>query len=123
MIPEEILVENEEHCIRIPMWGTSAPNLSNSVSVVLYEAPRRHGFEKMALTGAASSELESLEYRKAADTAVYCAGAAFFYGGTDLIPWGVPLQILFWGGLRFGKHKTFFDGRNHVLLYEKVQEA
>lgn len=25
-IPEEILVENEEHCIRIPMWGAiSAP--------------------------------------------------------------------------------------------------
>ena len=51
-IPEEILVENEEHCIRIPMWGDiRSLNLSNSVSVVLYEALRQHGFEKMALTG------------------------------------------------------------------------
>ena len=30
-IPEEILVENEEHCIRIPMWGDiRSLNLSNS---------------------------------------------------------------------------------------------
>lgn len=51
-IPEEILVENEEHCIRIPMWGDiRSLNLSNSVSVVLYEALRQHGVEKMALTG------------------------------------------------------------------------
>ena len=43
---------NEEHCIRIPMWGDiRSLNLSNSVSVVLYEALRQHGFEKMALTG------------------------------------------------------------------------
>lgn len=51
-IPEEILVENRERCIRIPMWGDiRSLNLSNSVSIVLYEALRQHGFEKMTLEG------------------------------------------------------------------------
>ena len=43
-IPEEILVENEENCIRIPMVGdTRSLNLSNSVAIVLYEALRLRG--------------------------------------------------------------------------------
>ena len=51
-IPEEILVENEDRCVRIPMWGDiRSLNLSNSVSIVLYEALRQQGFEKMALEG------------------------------------------------------------------------
>ncbi len=51
-IPEEILVEHEKQCIRIPMWGDiRSLNLSNSVAIVLYEALRQHGFEKMALNG------------------------------------------------------------------------
>ena len=51
-IPEEILVENEEHCIRIPMWGDiRSLNLSNSVAIVLYEALRQNGFENMKLQG------------------------------------------------------------------------
>lgn len=51
-IPEEILVENEECCVRIPMWGDiRSLNLSNSVSVVLYEALRQNGFEKMTMEG------------------------------------------------------------------------
>ena len=51
-IPEEILVENEDHCVRIPMWGEiRSLNLSNSVAVVLYEALRHNDFEKMALEG------------------------------------------------------------------------
>lgn len=38
-IPEEILVDNEETCIRIPMIGDiRSLNLSNSVAIVLYEA-------------------------------------------------------------------------------------
>ena len=46
-IPEEILVENEDHCVRIPMWGEiRSLNLSNSVAVVLYEALRHNDFEK-----------------------------------------------------------------------------
>lgn len=59
-IPEEILVEHEDHCIRIPMWGDiRSLNLSNSVSVVLYEALRQHGFEKMSLEG----ELHRLHWK------------------------------------------------------------
>lgn len=44
-IPEEILVENEETAIRIPMFGEiRSLNLSNSVAIVLYEALRQHNF-------------------------------------------------------------------------------
>lgn len=51
-IPEEILLENEAGCIRIPMWGDiRSLNLSNSVSIVLYEALRQHGFQKMEMKG------------------------------------------------------------------------
>ena len=47
-IPEEILVDNEETCIRIPMIGDiRSLNLSNSVAIVLYEALRQHNFETM----------------------------------------------------------------------------
>lgn len=51
-IPEEILVENQKACVRIPMWGDiRSLNLSNSVSILLYEALRQNGFEKMTLEG------------------------------------------------------------------------
>ena len=51
-IPEEILVENQERCVRIPMWGDiRSLNLSNAVSIVLYEALRQNGFEKMNVKG------------------------------------------------------------------------
>ena len=51
-IPEEILVENRENCIRIPMWGDiRSLNLSNSVAIVLYEALRQNGFEQMTMEG------------------------------------------------------------------------
>ncbi|MFT4004514.1 MAG: tRNA (uridine(34)/cytosine(34)/5-carboxymethylaminomethyluridine(34)-2'-O)-methyltransferase TrmL [Lacrimispora sp.] len=51
-IPEEILLENQNQCVRIPMWvDIRSLNLSNSVSVVLYEALRQNGFEKMTMTG------------------------------------------------------------------------
>lgn len=59
-IPEEILVENQERCIRIPMWGDiRSLNLSNSVSIVLYEALRQNGFDKMNLKG----ELHHLHWK------------------------------------------------------------
>lgn len=58
-IPEEILVKNRERCVRIPMWGDiRSLNLSNSVSIVLYEALRQNGFEKMNLKG----ELHRLQW-------------------------------------------------------------
>lgn len=51
-IPEEILVNNKENSIRIPMVGEiRSLNLSNSVSVVLYEALRQNNFEGMKRTG------------------------------------------------------------------------
>ena len=59
-IPEEILVENEETCIRIPMLDEiRSLNLSNSVAVVLYEALRQNHFDGMLLEG----ELHRLHWR------------------------------------------------------------
>lgn len=51
-IPEEILVENEQNCVRIPMIGDiRSLNLSNSVAIVLYEALRQQQFQSMNLEG------------------------------------------------------------------------
>ena len=51
-IPEEILVEHPEECVRIPMIGeTRSLNLSNSVAIVLYEALRQNQFDHMQLKG------------------------------------------------------------------------
>ena len=44
-IPEEILLDNKETCVRIPMLDEiRSLNLSNSVAIVLYEALRQQGF-------------------------------------------------------------------------------
>ena len=59
-VPEEILLDNQENCVRIPMWGDiRSLNLSNSVSIVLYEALRQNGFEKMQMQG----ELHHLKWK------------------------------------------------------------
>ena len=51
-IPEEILLENKEDCVRIPMIGDiRSLNLANSVAVVLYEALRQNDFSGMRLAG------------------------------------------------------------------------
>lgn len=51
-IPEEILVQNRENAIRIPMIGDiRSLNLSNSVAIVLYEALRQNHFDHMKLEG------------------------------------------------------------------------
>ena len=51
-IPEEILVNHKEDCIRIPMKGDiRSLNLSNSVAVVLYEALRQNNFEGLNTEG------------------------------------------------------------------------
>ena len=51
-IPEDILVNHQETCVRIPMWGDiRSLNLSHSVSIILYEALRQNGVEKMTMQG------------------------------------------------------------------------
>lgn len=51
-IPEEILVQNRENCVRIPMLGEiRSLNLGNSAAIVLYEALRQNGFEGMETAG------------------------------------------------------------------------
>lgn len=60
-IPEEILVDYEETCIRIPMQDEiRSLNLSNSVAIVLYEALRQQKFASMQLAG----ELHRLRWKK-----------------------------------------------------------
>lgn len=59
-IPEEILVEHEEDCMRIPMNGDiRSLNLGDSVAIVLYEALRQNGFAGMNLSG----ELHELHWK------------------------------------------------------------
>lgn len=59
-IPEEILVDYEDTCIRIPMLDKiRSLNLSNSVSIVLYEALRQNNFSQMKLEG----ELHRLSWK------------------------------------------------------------
>lgn len=51
-IPEEMLVNHQEFCIRIPMEERiRSLNLSNSVAIVLYEALRQQNFAGMELAG------------------------------------------------------------------------
>lgn len=59
-IPEEILVEHEEDCIRIPMNDSiRSLNLSNSAAVILYEALRQQNFSGMQEYG----ELHRLKWK------------------------------------------------------------
>lgn len=51
-IPEEILKDYKETCVRIPMAGdTRSLNLSNSVAIVLYEALRQNNFKGLNTEG------------------------------------------------------------------------
>lgn len=51
-IPEEILMDNEETAVRIPMLPEiRSLNLSNSVAVVVYEALRQQKFENFQMKG------------------------------------------------------------------------
>lgn len=60
-IPEEILADDEEHCIRIPMMENERSlNLSNSVAIVLYEALRQNCFKDLEERG----ELHRLKYNE-----------------------------------------------------------
>lgn len=51
-LPEELLYENPETCIRIPMRKEARSlNLSNSVAIITYEALRQRGFAGLAQQG------------------------------------------------------------------------
>ncbi len=51
-IPEEILLDNKETCVRIPMMpGERSLNLSNAVAVVVYEALRQQDFPALEEQG------------------------------------------------------------------------
>ena len=60
-IPEEILVDYEDTCVRIPMLDEiRSLNLSNSVSIMLYEALRQNNFANMQMEG----ELHKLQWKE-----------------------------------------------------------
>lgn len=60
-IPEEILIDNPDTCIRIPMNpDIRSLNLSNSVAIVLYEALRQQDFRGMKTEG----ELHRLQWKQ-----------------------------------------------------------
>ncbi len=58
-LPERILKQHPEECIRIPMINEARSlNLSNSVAIVAYEALRQQGFEKMKTQGELTGRLD-----------------------------------------------------------------
>lgn len=60
-IPEEILVQHRENCVRIPMLeGIRSLNLGNSAAIIIYEALRQNGFTGMDMAG----HLHRLDWKK-----------------------------------------------------------
>lgn len=53
-LPEELLLENQGNCVRLPMINNSAArslNLSNSVAIGVYEVLRQWDFPELLLKG------------------------------------------------------------------------
>ncbi|MBQ7121177.1 MAG: tRNA (uridine(34)/cytosine(34)/5-carboxymethylaminomethyluridine(34)-2'-O)-methyltransferase TrmL [Clostridia bacterium] len=53
-LPEELLLRNQENCVRLPMINNSAArslNLSNSVAIGVYEVLRQWDFPELLLKG------------------------------------------------------------------------
>ena len=60
-LAEELLVQHEETCVRIPMReGLRSLNLSNSAAIAVYEALRQNGFDGLSSEG----ELHRLSWQK-----------------------------------------------------------
>ncbi len=58
-LPEELLKENHDRCVRLPMRGfIRSLNLSNSVAVGVYEVLRQWGYPQLSLKG----KLHNLEW-------------------------------------------------------------
>jgi tRNA (cytidine/uridine-2'-O-)-methyltransferase len=57
-LPEDLLEANLEHCIRIPMLDKlRSLNLSNSVSIIIYEALRQNNFINLNKKGKYKEEI------------------------------------------------------------------
>ena len=116
-IPEELLVEHEEHCIRIPMLpDIRSLNLSNSVAIVLYEALRQQGFTGLQEQGA----LHRLEWEGTGDSrfrAAYISPSASLSGnitlGEDTSVWHHATLRADDGPIRIGRGSNVQD--NAVL--------
>ncbi|MBP5091982.1 MAG: tRNA (uridine(34)/cytosine(34)/5-carboxymethylaminomethyluridine(34)-2'-O)-methyltransferase TrmL [Bacilli bacterium] len=51
-LPESLLNEHEEHCLRMPMKeGLRSLNLSNTVAIAAYEVLRQQGFPGLEIEG------------------------------------------------------------------------
>lgn len=51
-LPEELLFEHKENCLRIPMRNTlRSLNLSNSVAIAVYEALRQNDYNELETKG------------------------------------------------------------------------
>ena len=51
-IPEEILVENADRCVRLPMMpGERSLNLANAAAIMAYEVSRQQGFPGLQREG------------------------------------------------------------------------
>ena len=51
-LPEDILFDNKDYCVRIPMRDTiRSLNLSNSVAIAVYEIIRQKGFDGLLAQG------------------------------------------------------------------------
>ena len=51
-LPEELLLENQELCVRIPMSEkTRSLNLANTVAILSYEVMRQHAFAGLKTAG------------------------------------------------------------------------
>ncbi len=51
-LPEELLHENKEHCVRVPMQNDARSlNLSNTVAIAVYEALRQWDYPELKTEG------------------------------------------------------------------------
>lgn len=51
-LPEDLLYNNRDHCVRIPMiCELRSLNLSNSVAIAVYEVLRQNDFEELQIKG------------------------------------------------------------------------
>ena len=63
-LPQEMLEEQPQRCIRIPMIEEARSlNLANSVAVVVYEALRQHGFPGLMREGKARGETQQPQWK------------------------------------------------------------